>query len=33
MFDWDCIKGLLADTFLAKVTDVVIEKEKLQREE
>lgn len=33
VFDWDCIRSLLADTFLAKVTDVVIEKEKLQREE
>jgi hypothetical protein len=32
VFDWDGIKNLLAETFLAKVTDVVIEKEKIQRE-
>ncbi len=32
VFDWDNIKNMLAETFLAKVTDVVIEKEKLQRE-
>jgi hypothetical protein len=33
VFDWEGIKNLLVDVFLAKVTDVVIEKERLQREE